>query len=129
MTISISPFDNYYKFRFVKSGPSSDPIPIDLSISGQFNISFVDPIGNKIQVPALDDKNIANPALGELAFKIDESIATKVLQINDRRFFITNGISINVATTTATTKDVVSVNPGVSSNVLEKRLEEILLML
>ena len=126
MTISISPFDNYYKLKFVKSGPSSDPIPIDLSSSGQFNISFVDPIGNKIQVPALDDKNIANPALGELAFKIDESIATKVLQINDRRFFITNGTSINVATTTATAKNVVSVDAGVTSNILEKRLEAVI---
>lgn len=126
MTISISPFDNYYKLKFVKSGPSSDPIPIDLSSSGNFNMSFVDNVGNKLQVAALDDKNIANPAIGELAFKIDESIATKILQLNDRRFFITNGTSINTATTTATAKDVVSVNAGVGSNVLEKRLEAVI---
>ena len=66
----------------------------------------------------MDDKNIANPALGELAFKIDESIATKVLQINDRRFFITNGISITVATTTATTKgeeDIVTGSTGATA--------------
>ena len=55
MTISISPFDNYYKFKFIKSGPSNDPVPIDLSASGKFNISFVDPVGNKIQNPALVD--------------------------------------------------------------------------
>ena len=126
MTISISPFDNYYKFKFIKSGPSSDPVAIDLSASGKFNISFVDPVGNKIQVPALEDKNLANPSAGELAFKIDESISTKVLQLNDRRFFITNGTSINTAQDGVATKQVVSVDSGVTSNVIEKRIESVI---
>jgi len=77
LTFSISPFDNFYKFSFVKSGPSGDPVEIDLSNSGKFNISFINPKGNKIQVPSLDDKNLANPVKGELAFKIDESISTQ----------------------------------------------------
>jgi hypothetical protein len=95
LTFSISPFDNFYKFSFVKSGPSGDPVEIDLSNSGKFNISFINPKGNKIQVPSLDDKNLANPVKGELAFKIDESISTQILQVIDRRFFITNGTTIN----------------------------------
>lgn len=95
LTFSISPFDNFYKFSFVKSGPSGDPVEIDLSNSGKFNISFIDPKGNKIQVPSLDDKNLANPVKGELAFKIDESVSTQILQVIDRRFFITNGTTIN----------------------------------
>ena len=95
LTISISPFDNFYKFSFLKSGPSGDPVEIDLSNSGKFNISFINLKGNKIQVPSLDDKNLANPVKGELAFKIDESISTQILQVIDRRFFITNGTTIN----------------------------------
>ncbi len=94
LTVSISPFDNFYKFSFVKSGPSGDPVQIDLSNSGKFNISFVNTNGNKIQVPALDDKNLADPVKGELAFKLDESASTQILQLTDRRFFITNGTSV-----------------------------------
>jgi hypothetical protein len=126
MTISISPFDNYYKFKFIKSGPSSDPVSIDLSSSGNFNISFVDNVGNKIQVPALEDKNLANPSAGELAFKLDESISTSVLQLSDRRFFITNGTSINKTKPGVATRELVSVNEGVTGNIIEKRIESVI---
>ncbi len=40
---------------------------------------------------SLSDKNIANPANGEVAFRIDDSISTKVLRFRDKRFFITDG--------------------------------------
>lgn len=126
MTIAISPFDNYYKFNFVKSGPSGDPVQLDLSASGNFNISFVDNVGNKIQVRALEDKNLANPSAGELAFKLDESISTSILQLTDRRFFITNGTSINTAQSGVVARDVVSVDAGVTSNVIEKRIESVI---
>jgi hypothetical protein len=125
LVISISPFDNYFKFKFVKNGPDNDPQPIDLSSSGQFYISFIDAAGNKIQVPALVDRNLANPATGEVAFKIDESIAVKVLQLTDRRFFITNGLSVTPATAVATGNAAVSVAAGTSDNVIEKRLEDV----
>jgi hypothetical protein len=91
LVIPISPFDNYYKFTFVKEGPNGIPVAIDLSNSGLYKIAFLDDAGNKNYVPALEDNNIAKPALGELAFKVDESQSTKVLKFTDRRFFITNG--------------------------------------
>lgn len=91
LTISISPFDNYYKFKFVKSGPDGIPVEIDLSNSGLYKIAFLDNSGNKNYVPTLLDNNIAKPALGELAFKMDETQSTKVLKFTDRRFFIING--------------------------------------
>ena len=124
LTVSISPFDNFYKFAFVKSGPSGDPLPIDLSNSGKFNISFVNPNGNKIQVPALDDKNLADPVKGELAFKIDESTSTQILQVNDRRFFITNGTSVNQETASVTDKNKLKVK-GVSKNALENTIQSV----
>ena len=91
LTISISPFDNYYKFKFVKSGPDGIPVEIDLSNSGLYKIAFLDNSGNKNYVPTLLDNNIAKPALGELAFKVDETQSTKILKFTDRRFFIING--------------------------------------
>lgn len=125
LTIAISPFDNFYKFKFIKSGPSGDPVAIDLSSSGKFNLSFVNPKGNKIQIPSLDDKGIANPLSGELAFKIDESISMQILQITDRRFFITNGTTVSPATGSVTGSETIKVSSGVSSNVLEKRIESV----
>ena len=98
LTVSVSPFDNYYKFKFVKEGPNGIPVEIDLSNSGLYKIVFLDNSGNKNYVPSLLDNNIAKPALGELAFKIDETQSTKILNFTDRRFFITNG---NVTTQAA----------------------------
>jgi hypothetical protein len=126
LTIAISPFDTYLKFKFIKSGPSGDPVPIDLTSSGEFNVSFIDLSGSKIQIPSLKDNNIASPALGEIAFKIDESAASRILQITDRRFFITNGVSINQTALSATDKSTVTVNSGVTNNVLEKRIESVI---
>jgi hypothetical protein len=126
LTISISPFDTYVKFKFIKSGPSGDPVAIDLVSSGEFNISFVDLSGSKIQIPSLKDNSLASPGLGEIAFKIDESAASRILQISDRRFFITNGVSINQTALSATDKSAVTVNPGVGSNVLEKTIESVI---
>ncbi len=121
LTFSISPFDNFYKFSFVKSGPSGDPVQIDLSNSGKFNISFVNSNGNKIQVPALDDKNLADPVKGELAFKIDESTSTQILQLTDRRFFVTNGTTVNpgVKSVTDSTKKKVAAGKNALENTIQ----------
>lgn len=126
LTISVSPFDNYYKFKFIKSGPSGDPVAIDLSSSGKFNLSFINPKGNKIQIPSLDDKGIANAISGELAFRIDESISMQILQITDRRFFITNGTTINPSTESVTASEAIKVASGISGNVLEKKIEDVI---
>jgi len=91
LTLSLSPFDNYYKFKFIKEGPNGIPVAIDLSNSGLYKIAFLDDSGNKNYVSSLLDNNIAKPALGELAFKIDETQSAKILKFTDRRFFITNG--------------------------------------
>lgn len=91
LTIKISPFDNYYKFKFVQSGPEGNPVSIDLSSSGTYNMSFLDDQGTKTYVKMLNDNTIARPAMGELAFKVDESTSGKILQFKDKRFFIVNG--------------------------------------
>ncbi len=106
LTLSLSPFDNYYKFKFIKEGPNGIPVAIDLSNSGLYKIAFLDDSGNKNYVSSLLDNNIAKPALGELAFKIDETQSAKILKFTDRRFFITNG---NVTAQPNTTVAVASI--------------------
>jgi len=97
LTIHINPFDNYYKFTFVKKNMMGGTNTIDLSNSGDFSISFIDNTKSKIYISALNDSNIANANLGELAFRIDESISNQILQFKDKRFFITNSKNTSIS--------------------------------
>jgi hypothetical protein len=89
--VELTPFDNFFKFKLYKSGSDGSPVVVDLGDTSKFKMAFIDNTGKKLYVPSLSDKNIANPANGEVAFKIDDSISTKILKYNDRRFFITDG--------------------------------------
>jgi hypothetical protein len=88
--ITISPFDSYYKFTFYKQSPNGDTQFIDLESSGTYYLVFLNNSNKKVSAPTISDKNIANPARGELAFKVSETLATDVLQYTDRRYFVTN---------------------------------------
>jgi len=116
LTIIVSPFDNYYKFKFLKSGPDSVPVAIDLSSSTNYNISFLDNQGNKNYAPSLSDNSIANPALGELAFKVEESISVKILQFTDRRFFIVNGGGTPIGATGSTLTGIAQGQTSISGS-------------
>jgi len=88
--IRISPFDNYYKFTFYKQGADGNTQLIDLESSGTYYMVFLNNSNKKVSAPTIDDKNIANPAKGELAFKVSETLATDVLQYTNRTYTITN---------------------------------------
>jgi hypothetical protein len=88
--IRISPFDNYYKFTFYKQGADGNTQLIDLESSGTYYMVFLNNSNKKVSAPTIDDKNIANPAKGELAFKVSETLATDVLQYTNRTYSITN---------------------------------------
>jgi len=88
--VEISPFDNYYKFVFYVNGPDGIPNLIDLESSGSYKMVFIDNKGAKLKIPSIVDKNVANPAKGELAFKIGEDVSSKILQFNDRKYYISN---------------------------------------
>ena len=88
--IEISPFDNYYKFLFYVNGSDGIPNLIDLESSGSYKLVFIDNKGAKLKIPSIVDKNIANPAKGELAFKIGEDVSSKILQFSDRKYYISN---------------------------------------
>ena len=88
--ITISPFDSYYKFTFYKQSANGDTQVIDLESSGTYYMVFLNNSNKKVSAPSIADKNIANPAKGELAFKVSETLSTDILQYTDRRYFVTN---------------------------------------
>jgi hypothetical protein len=88
--IFISPFDNYYKFTFYKQGTDGNTQLIDLETSGTYYMVFINNSNKKVSAPTIDNKNIANSAKGELAFKVSETLSTEILQYTNRNFYITN---------------------------------------
>lgn len=88
--IRISPFDNYYKFTFYKRNANGTMDLLDLTSSGTFKLVFIDNKNNKLFAPSIADKNLANAAQGELAFKVDQSLATQILTFTNRRFYVSN---------------------------------------
>lgn len=99
--VTISPFDNYYKFTFSKKASDGTTENLDLQASGTFSMVFVDNKGNKVSAPSITDINLANAAKGELAFKVDEALSMQILQFTDRRFYITNRPVVSAVDPTA----------------------------
>ena len=91
LTISISPFDNYYKFSIYKNGANGNVVKVDLGDTSNYKIAFLDNAGRKFYIPSLQDKSLAKSQEGEIAFKVDEFSADRIIQFNDKRFFITTG--------------------------------------
>ena len=88
--VYITPFDNYYQFTFYKKGADGNTQLIDLESSGTYYMVFINNSNKKVSAPTIDNKNIANPAKGELAFKVSETLSTEILQYPNRNFYITN---------------------------------------
>lgn len=88
--ITLTPFDNYYKFTFFQKASDGTTKNIDLTSSGTFSMVFIDNSNKKFSAPSITDNNLAKPALGELAFKVDEDLSTQILQFKNRRFYISN---------------------------------------
>ena len=88
--IRISPFDNYYKFTFYKRNANGTMDLLDLTSSGTFKLVFIDNKNNKLFAPSIADKNLANAAQGELAFKVDQSLSNQILTFTNRRFYVSN---------------------------------------
>jgi hypothetical protein len=98
LAITISPFDNYYKFKFLKGGTDGNPVAVDLS-SSSYYICFIDNNGKKNYIPAILDTTLASPSSGEIAFKVDETNSSKIILFEDDRFFITIGAGTSVGAT------------------------------
>ena len=92
LTIEISPFQNLYKFKFVQKGTTPGSFnELDLTTLGTLRMSFILKKGEKLNINGLTDNSLANPSKGEILFRIDESVSSKILLLIDKRFFITLG--------------------------------------
>ena len=119
--ITISPFDNFYKFTFYKRNSDGTTDLIDLTSSGTFQMAFIDNSNNKLYAPSIADKNLANSARGELAFKVDQSLSSQILTFTNRRFYISNQ-PIQTATNNLTGNNAVSKVSSVKQELASRAL-------
>ena len=125
LTVEVSPFDNLYKFKFIKSGPDGSPVDIDLTSFGVLRMSFLLEKGEKLNIKSFTDNTIANPSKGEVLFRMDESNSLKVLNLRDKRFFITSGLEDPVPNKSLNPQKVISrvSKPSLKSGIKGKILE------
>lgn len=98
--IDVSPFENLYKFKFIQKGKNESLENLDLTTLGILKISFLEDGGEKLNISSFTNNVLANPAKGEILFKIDESNSKKILLLKDKRFFIILGPQIQNPTGT-----------------------------
>lgn len=90
--VYLGAFDNIVKFKiYTKSADKKQNVSFNLSsYINTIALSFNTTDSNKLYVPAYIDINLANPAMGEVSFKIDSSTAVKILASPDKEYYIVN---------------------------------------
>jgi len=91
--IFVNKFDNYVKFKiFTKSADKKQDVSLDLASNGMnVKLAFIYDDQTKIYLDPEQDMNAADPGAGEVMFRIDDSISTKLLaQNNNREYYIVN---------------------------------------
>ena len=91
-TIFINKFDNYVKFKiYTKSADKKQNVSLDLSSNGMnIKLAFIYDDQSKIYIDPTLDQAAADPGAGEILFRIDDSISTKLLAGKGREYFIVN---------------------------------------
>ncbi len=93
-TLIIPDFDSYVMFDFSQQLPDGNLIETDLSGAGQIYLIFIDD-QRQIKIPALQNMNNINKAIGQVVFKINSEQASTIFQLSTKTFFISTAISIN----------------------------------
>lgn len=90
--IFINKYDNYVKFKvFTKSEGKKQNVTLDFASTGMnAKLSFIFDDDSKIYLDPISDLAAANPGAGELLFRIDDTISTKLLNSETRDYFIIN---------------------------------------
>jgi len=90
--IFINKFDNYVKFKiFTKSADKKQNVTLDLSSTGMnVKLAFIFDDDSKIYLDPVSDLVAANPGAGEILFRIDDAISTKLLNGKTRQYYIVN---------------------------------------
>jgi len=91
-TIFINKFDNYVKFKiFTKSADKKQNVSLNLSSNGMnIKLAFIFDDQSKIYLDPTQDMAAADPGAGEILFRIDDTISTKLLGGVQREYYIVN---------------------------------------
>jgi hypothetical protein len=91
-TIFLGAFDNMVKFKiFTLSPDKKENVSFDMSaFIGNVALAFDTTDGNKLYIDYYNDINLANPAMGEVVFRVDSATAVKILASDDKDFYILN---------------------------------------
>lgn len=91
-TIFINKFDNVVKFKiFTKSKDKKQNVSLDLASTGMnINLAFITDDGSKFYIAPYSDISAANPGAGEVLFKINDNISTKLLGGTNREYYLIN---------------------------------------
>jgi hypothetical protein len=90
--IYLGAFDNVIKFKiFTLSADRSQNVSLDMSsFISNVALAFNTTSNIKEYIPAYIDINLANPAMGEVAFRIDSDTAVKILASVQKVYYIIN---------------------------------------
>ena len=90
--IFINKFDNYVKFKvFSKSPGTNQNITFDFAATGMnVKLAFIFDDDSKIYIDPTQNITAANPGAGELLFKIDDTLSSKLLKGVNRDYYIIN---------------------------------------
>lgn len=90
--IFINRFDNYVKFKiFTKSADKKQDVSLDLASTGMnVKLAFIYDDQSKIYLDPEQDMQAADPGSGEVLFRIDDSISTKLLAQTTMMYYIVN---------------------------------------
>jgi len=91
-TIFINKFDNYVKYKiFTKSADKKQNVSLNLSSNGMnIKLAFILDDQSKIYIDPTQDQTAADPGAGEVLFRIDDTISTKLLGGKQREYYIVN---------------------------------------
>jgi hypothetical protein len=91
-TIFINKFDNYVKFKiFTKSADKKQNVSLDLASTGMnVKLAFIFDDQSKIYIDPTQDMNAADPGAGEVMFRLDDTVTTKLLGGKQREYYIVN---------------------------------------
>lgn len=91
-TIFINKFDNYVKFKiFTKSPDKKQNVSLDLASTGMnVKLAFIFDDQSKIYLDPVQDMQAADPGAGEVLFRLDDTLTTKLLGGTQREYYIVN---------------------------------------
>ena len=91
-TIFINKFDNYIKFKiFTKSPDKQQNVSLDLAATGMnVKLAFILDDQSKVYLDPTQDMAAADPGAGEVLFRMDDTLSTKLLGGKQREYYIVN---------------------------------------